>query len=176
MSSEGPNRFCDKCGTAVRTAAKFCQSCGTELALTGVKEEDDEGNIWRQVEDGNWVMAQHLELGVKAAPTPVATETVTPTVTPAATDGEATPTPTVAPTATGTATPSTGSANPIVATIVPEGGLNVRKTASQTGDPAYVAAPNTTIELSGVTATVDGVVWWQLVDGNWVQGQFLKFG
>ena len=63
-----------------------------------------------------------------------------------------------------------------MATIVPEGGLNVRKTASEAGEVAYVAATNTTIELSGETANVDGVIWWQLVDGNWVQGQFLKFG
>ena len=148
---------------------------GTELALTGVSKEVD-GVTWWEVEDGNWTQGQYLELGVKAAPTPAATETATPTETPVASDGEVTPTPTVAATATVTATPSTGVASPIVATIVPEGGLNVRKTASQTGEVAYVAATNTTIELSGETANVDGVIWWQLVDGNWVQGQFLKFG
>ena len=99
-----------------------------------------------------------------------------------------TPTPRPRPTATPrprpTATPSIGPANPIVATIIPSLlpsgelaiGLNVRKTASQTGEVAYVVATNTTIELSGETTNVDGVVWWQLADGNWVQGQFLKFG
>ncbi len=147
---------------------------GTELALTGVSKEID-GVKWWEVEDGNWTQGQYLELGVRAAPTPAATETATPTETPAATDGEATPTPTVATTATGTAPPVT-VASPIAATIVPESGLNVRKTASQTGDVAYVAATNTAIELSGETANVDGVIWWQLIDGNWVQGQFLKFG
>ena len=148
---------------------------GTELALTGVSKEID-GVKWWEVEDGNWTQGQYLELGVKAAPTPAATETATPTETPAATDGEATPTPTVATTATGTATPST-VASPILATVSnAPGGLNIRKAASETGEVAYVAAENTQLELSGETSNVDGVVWWQLVDGNWVQGQFLKFG
>ena len=159
------------------SVVEYVAGGGTELVLTGVNKEDDEGDIWWQVEDGNWVLGQHLELGVKAAPTPAATETATPTETPAAADGEATPTPTVVTTATGTATPSTGSASPIiVATVVPSGGLNVRKTASQTGEVAYVAAQDTTIELSGETVQVDGLAWWQLVDGNWVQGKFLKMG
>ena len=159
------------------SVVEYVAGGGTELALTGVKEEDDEGNIWRQVEDGNWVMERPLELGVKAAPTPVVTETVTPTVTPTATDGEVTPTPTVVPTATGTATPSTVASPIIVATVTnAPGGLNIRKTASEAGEVAYVAAENTELELSGETSNVDGVVWWQLVDGNWVQGQFLKFG
>ena len=157
------------------SVVEYVAGGGTELVLTGVNKEDDEGDIWWQVEDGNWVLGHHLELGVKAAPTPAATETATPTETPAATDGEATPTPTVATTATGTATPVT-AASPIVATIVPSGGLNARKTASQTGEVAYVAAQDSTIELSGEKVQVDGLVWWQLVDGNWVQGQFLKMG
>ena len=55
-------------------------------------------------------------------------------------------------------------------------GLNVRKTPSRTGEVAYIAATNSTIYLTGGTTNVDGVVWWQVVDGNWAQGQFLKFG
>ena len=133
---------------------------GTELALTGVSKEL-EGIKWWEVEEGNWVQGQYLELGVKAAPTAAPTEPAASTETPA-TDGQA--------------TPSTGSANPIVATIIPPAGLNVRKAAIKTGEVAYVAATNTSIELSGETTNVEGVVWWQVVDGNWVQGQFLKFG
>ena len=50
------------------SVVEYVAGGGTELALTGVKEEDDEGNIWRQVEDGNWVPSpycrpQHLEAG-----------------------------------------------------------------------------------------------------------------
>jgi hypothetical protein len=68
-------------------------------------------------------------------------------------------------------------ASPILATVSnAPAGLNIRKAASETGEVAYVAAENTQLELSGETSNVDGVVWWQLVDGNWVQGQFLKFG
>jgi LysM repeat protein len=144
---------------------------GTELALTGASKELD-GVKWWEIEDGNWTQGQYLELGVNAALTPAVTETATPTEMPTTADGEATPTTT----ATVTTTPSAGSANPILATIIPPAGLNVRKSASQAGEVAYIAATNTAIELSGETTNVDGVVWWQVVDGNWVQGRFLKFG
>ena len=30
--------------------------------------------------------------------------------------------------------------------------------------------------MTGETTVVEGVTWWQVSDGNWVQGQFLKFG
>ena len=130
---------------------------GTELALTGVIEVID-GIEWREVEDGNWVQAQYLEIGVRAAPTAAPAETAAPETT-------ATPAATQAPTG-----------ETVRATVVPTAGLNVRSTADPNGAVAYVAPGASEIELTGETQVVDGVTWWQLTDGNWVQGQFLKFG
>ncbi len=134
---------------------------GTELALTGVVEVID-GIEWREVTDGNWVQAQYLEIGVRAAPAQPAAPAATEAPAPAATEA---PQPTQAP-----------EGETVRATVVPTAGLNVRTTADPTGAVAYVAPGASELELTGETQVVDGVTWWQLTDGNWVQGQFLKFG
>ena len=131
---------------------------GTELVLTGVIEVID-GIEWREVEDGNWVQAQYLEIGVRAAPTP-----------------EPAPAETAPPEAT---QPPTGEV--VRATVVPAAGLNVRVVPCQgpcadTDPVAYVAPGASELELTGETQVVNGVTWWRLTDGNWVQGQFLQFG
>ena len=131
---------------------------GTELALTGVVEVID-GIEWREVTDGNWVQAQYLEIGVRAA-APAAT--AAPAPAPTATQA---PQPTQAPQGEGAR-----------ATVVPTAGLNVRTTADPNGDVAYVAPGASGLDLTGETQVVNGVTWWQVTDGNWVQGQFLKFG
>lgn len=132
---------------------------GSELALTGVIEVIDDVE-WREVEDGNWVQAQYLEIGVRAAPT--AAPAATPTPQPAAT---------AAPAATA---PPAGET--VRATVVPQAGLNVRVSADPNASVAYVAPGASEVELTGETQIVNGVTWWRLTDGNWVQGQFLKFG
>lgn len=141
-------------------AIQYVAPGGTELALTGVIEVID--NIdWREVEDGNWVQAQYLEIGVRAAPTP-----------------EPAPAETATPQATQAPTGDT-----VRASVVPAAGLNVRvapcqgSTGCTDADPvAYVAPGASELALTGETQVVNGVTWWQLTDGNWVQGQFLKFG
>ena len=135
---------------------------GTELALTGVIEVID-GIEWREVDDGNWVQAQYLEIGVRAAPTAAPAETAAPQPTPA-------PAATQAP-----------AGEPVRATVVPTAGLNVRVAPCQrectpNDSVAYVAPGASELELTGETQVVNGVTWWRLSDGNWVQGQFLKFG
>ena len=139
-------------------AVQYVAPGGSELALTGVVQVID-GIEWREVGDGNWVQAQYLELGVRAAPTaePTAAATATPTAAPA-------PTATAAP------------GQPVTATVVPDAGLNVRSAADPNASVAYVAPGASELALNGTTQVVNGVTWWQLTDGNWVQGQFLKFG
>ena len=134
---------------------------GSELALTGVKKKID-GVEWWELDDGNWTQGQYLELGVKAAPTEAPTETPAPEAgtTPA---GDATTTPAVA-------------GDTVTAVVVPDAGLNVRELADPNATVAYVAPGASTIELTSETVVVNGVTWWQVYDGNWVQGQFLKFG
>jgi LysM repeat protein len=132
-------------------AVQYVAPGGSELALTGVVEVID-GIEWREVTDGNWVQAQYLEIGVRAAPT----------AAPAAT---ATPQPTQAPTG-----------DTVQATVVPTAGLNVRSSPDSNASVAYVAPGASELQLTGDTQVVTGVTWWQLTDGNWVQGQFLKFG
>jgi len=52
VSSEGTNRCCDKCGTAVRPAAKFCQSCGTKLGQTqGVPSSSPEHRVMQDYDE-----------------------------------------------------------------------------------------------------------------------------
>ncbi|MCY3896383.1 MAG: LysM peptidoglycan-binding domain-containing protein [Chloroflexi bacterium] len=136
---------------------------GTELSLTGVIEVIDDIE-WREVGDGNWVQAQYLEIGVRAAPTAAPVETAAPAAAPAP---AATATPAAAPAPTG---------ETVRATIVPTAGLNVRVAADPNASVAYVAPGASELELTGETQVVNGVTWWQVVDGNWVQGQFLKFG
>ena len=62
------------------------------------------------------------------------------------------------------------------ATVAPSAGLNVRAGPDPSAAIVYVAPGGSDLELSGGTQVVDGVTWWQLTDGHWVQGQFLKFG
>ena len=64
----------------------------------------------------------------------------------------------------------------VTAVVVPDAGLNVRELADPKATVAYVAPGASTIELTSETVVVNGVTWWQVYDGNWVQGQFLKFG
>ena len=132
-------------------AVQYVAPGGTELALSGVIQVID-GIEWREVADGNWVQAQYLEIGVRAAPT----------AAPAAT---ATPQPTRAPTG-----------DTVQAIVVPTAGLNVRSSPDSNASVAYVAPGASELQLTGDTQVVNGVTWWQLTDGNWVQGQFLKFG
>ena len=40
---------------------------------------------------------------------------------------------------------------------------------------AYVARGGARLTLTGEKTAADGVTWWELDDGNWVQGQFLRF-
>lgn len=63
----------------------------------------------------------------------------------------------------------------LTATVTWSGGLNVRTAPRADAPVAYVAADGATLQLTGVTTAVDGVTWWQLHDGHWVQGQYLAF-
>jgi len=136
---------------------------GEQLDLTGVVQEIN-GIRWHELEDGNWVQGQYLELGATAAPAPAATPAPAETAAPA---------PTPAATAVATEAPSHDE---LTAVVVPEGGLNVRPQPSADAQPAYVAPAGTRLQLTGQNRVVDGVTWWELEDGNWVQGQFLRFG
>ena len=60
------------------------------------------------------------------------------------------------------------------ATVVPSSGLNVRSAADPNAAVAYVAPGGSELELTGKAQVVNGVTWWELTDGNWVQQQFLK--
>ena len=143
------------------STVQYVAGGGSELALTGVKKTID-GAEWWEVDDGNWVQGQYLEIGVKAAPTEAPTETPAPEAdtTPA---GDAVTTPAAA-------------SDTVTAVVVPDFGLNVREVADPNATVAYVAPGASTIELTGETVVVNGVTWWQVYDGNWVQGQYLKFG
>ncbi len=136
---------------------------GSQLNVTGVVEEID-GIRWYELDDGNWVQGQYLQLGATASATPA------PTAAPAET---AAPAPTEAATAEATATPSDDE---LTAVVVPEGGLNVRTEPRADGEVAYVAPAGSRLKLTGQNTVVDGVTWWEMEDGNWVQGQFLRFG
>lgn len=142
---------------------QYVAAGGQQLNLTGEVQEIN-GIRWHEVEDGNWVQGQYLELGGTAAPAPATTPA------PAET---AAPTPTAAATAAATEPPSDEQ---LTAVVVPEGGLNVRPEPSATATPAYVAPAGSRLQLTGENRVVDGVTWWELEDGNWVQGQFLRFG
>ena len=60
--------------------------------------------------------------------------------------------------------------------VVPEGGLNVRTEPRADADVARVAPAGERLQLTGENTVVDGVTWWEIEGGNWVQGQFLRFG
>lgn len=63
----------------------------------------------------------------------------------------------------------------IIGVVLPEVGLNVRDAPSvDEGAVQYVALQDEELELTGETTEVDGIVWYQLADGNWVQGQYLE--
>ena len=158
----------DEANTETSTV-QYVAGGGSELALTGVKKKID-GVEWWELDDGNWTQGQYLEIGVKAAPTEAPTETPAPEAgtTPA---GDATTTPA----GDATTTPAVAG-DTVTAVVVPDAGLNVRELADPNATVAYVAPGASTIELTSETVVVNGVTWWQVYDGNWVQGQFLKFG
>ena len=134
---------------------------GSQLSLTGVVDEIG-GIRWYELDDGNWVQGQFLELGSTAAAAPA---TPVPTAAPAETAAPAQTAATTAP-----------SDDELTAVVVPEGGLNVRTEPRADGVVAYVAPAESRLNLTGQSTVVDGVTWWEMEDGNWVQGQFLRFG
>ena len=109
---------------------------GQQLNLTGEVQEIN-GIRWHELDDGNWVQGQFLELGGTAAATPAAA--------PAATETAA-PTPTAAATAAATEPPSDDE---LTAVVVPEGGLNVRTEPRADGEVAYVAPAGTRLQMTG---------------------------
>ena len=60
----------------------------------------------------------------------------------------------------------------LTAVVVPEGGLNVRTEPRADAEVAYVAPAGSRLKLTGGNTGE----WWAMEDGNWVQGQFLRFG
>ena len=120
---------------------------GEELELTDVINEVD-GIVWRQLADGNWVQVQYLEVSETA---PEATPEATPETTPATT-------------------------TQTIGVVVPEIGLNVRDNPSANdGAVQYVALQGEELVLTGQVVEAEGAVWYELEDGNWVQGQYLEF-
>lgn len=118
-----------------------------ELELTGEMSEID-GIVWYQLADGNWVQGQYLEIS----------EVI----------------PEAMPEATPEATPETPAQT--IGVVLPEIGLNVRDAPSVAdGAIQYVALQGEELVLTGQTVEAEGAVWYELEDGNWVQGQFLEF-
>ena len=121
---------------------------GEELELTDVITEVD-GVVWRQLADGNWVQVQYLEIS-EAAPEVMAE-------------------PTAEPTPADTTTQTIG-------VVIPEIGLNVRDAPSVAeGAVQYVALQGEELVLTGQIVEAEDAVWYELEDGNWVQGQYLEF-
>ena len=119
---------------------------GEELELTDEITEID-GIVWRRLADGNWVQVQYLE--------------VTETAPEAMTD------------ATPAATPETTTQT--IGVVIPEIGLNVRDAPSVAdGAVQYVALQGEELVLTGQIVEAEGATWYELADGNWVQGQFLE--
>jgi hypothetical protein len=128
-------------------AVQYVALKGEELELTGETREID-GIVWHQLVDGNWVQGQYLEIISQEAPeaTPVATPEATPE----------------APVQT-------------IGVVVPEIGLNVRDAPSVAdGAVQYVALKGEELVLTGQTVEGDDALWYELEDGNWVQGQYLE--
>ena len=128
-------------------AVQYVALKGEELELTGETREID-GIVWHQLVDGNWVQGQYLEITGQEAPeaTPVATPEATPE----------------APVQT-------------IGVVVPEIGLNVRDAPSVAdGAVQYVALKGEELVLTGQTVEGDDALWYELEDGNWVQGQYLE--
>ena len=63
----------------------------------------------------------------------------------------------------------------VTAVVVPADGVNVRTEPRAAGEVAYVAPRGSRLQLTDKCTVVDGVAWWELEDGNWVQGQYLHF-
>lgn len=62
-----------------------------------------------------------------------------------------------------------------VAIVIPADGLNVRDVPNaETSTVQYAAFGDTEVILTGVMEVVDGVVWRELDDGNWVQARYLQ--
>ena len=118
-----------------------------ELELTGETTEID-GIVWYQLADGHWVQGQYLEISERA---PAAMPEATPEATPE-----------------GTA--------PTIGVVLPEIGLNVRDAPSVAdGAVQYVALQGEELVLTGQTVEAEDALWYELEDGNWVQGQYLEF-
>ncbi len=132
-------------------AVQYVALQGEELELTDEISEID-GIVWRQLADGNWVQVQYLEISE-------ATEEVMTDATPAATSAT---------------TPATVSQT--IGVVVPEIGLNVRDAPSVVeGAIQYVALQGEELVLTGQVVEAEDAVWYELEDGNWVQGQYLDF-
>ena len=128
-------------------AVQYVALQGEELELTDEISEID-GIVWRQLADGNWVQAQYLEIS----------ETVPEAMT------EATP----------ETTPETTTQT--IGVVLPEIGLNVRDAPSVVdGAVQYVALQGEALVLTGQVVEAEDAVWYELEDGNWVQGQYLEF-
>lgn len=124
---------------------------GEELEVSDEITEID-GVVWRRLADGNWVQVQYLEIS----------ETTPDTMT------EATP----------EATPGVTAEPPAqtIGVVLPEIGLNVRDAPSVAdGAVQYVALQGEELVLTGQIVEAEGAVWYELDDGNWVQGQYLEF-
>ena len=74
----------------------------------------------------------------------------------------------IAPAATPTPTPT-----PISATVDPDEGLNVREDPTTDSDVLEVLLGGAEILLTGTKQTIDEIEWVELVDGGWVQSQYL---
>ena len=62
-----------------------------------------------------------------------------------------------------------------VGVVIPADGLNVRDVPNpETSTVQYVAYGDSEVTLTGVMEVVDGVVWRELDDGNWVQARYLQ--
>ncbi len=110
-------------------------------------------------------------------PTPRPTPRPTPTATPS-------PTPTTRPTATATPSP-TPSPTPepepvettITAAVLPDDGLNVRDAPStDEGAVQYLVRRGDELTLTGESQEIEAIVWYEVDDGNWVQGRYLEIG
>ena len=66
------------------------------------------------------------------------------------------------------------SGEPFTGTVLATDGLNVRDKPSTTDSTVqYVAAGGSTLELTGVTEIAEGVTWYEVEDGNWVNGDYI---
>lgn len=67
------------------------------------------------------------------------------------------------------------AAAPAIGCVIPEIGLNVRDAPSVTdGVVQYVALQGEELVLTGQTVEAEGATWYEIEDGNWVQGQYLE--